>query len=175
VKTYAGIGSRETPPDICEKMTKIANYLNTLDFTLRSGGADGADLAFEAGAGNKKEIYLPWKGFNGSDSPLYLPENMWDMSGVFRSPIDFARVFHPAWDNLSEGGQRMMIRNGFQIMGQTLDNPVKFVVCWTKDGKESGGTGQAMRIAHRYCADIYNLKIDGEIDRLREYLKRTTE
>lgn len=54
-KIYTGIGSRETPPDILELMTKIARFMFKQGFTLRSGGADGADSAFEAGAENDKE------------------------------------------------------------------------------------------------------------------------
>ena len=72
-KTYAGIGSRETPDDIIEFMMKCGAYLANKGYTLRSGGADGADLAFERGCDKYdgiKEIYLPWTGFNGSKSKL---------------------------------------------------------------------------------------------------------
>ena len=58
---YAGIGSRETPEGVLLKMEKIAFYLaHRYDATLRSGGAIGADIAFEAGcdsANGKKEIF----------------------------------------------------------------------------------------------------------------------
>ena len=64
---YAGIGSRKTPPEILEAMTRIAAELERRDWILRSGGADGADLAFESGVQDAahKEVYLPWKSFNG--------------------------------------------------------------------------------------------------------------
>jgi len=79
---YTGIGSRKTPGpinDIIEFSPLYRFYywgriLATKGFILRSGHADGADLAFEKGCdtvNGKKEIYLPWKGFNGSDSKLY--------------------------------------------------------------------------------------------------------
>ena len=61
---YAGIGSRETPKNKCRLMTKIAKILSG-KYTLRSGGADGADSAFEAGAGDNKQIFLPSNYFNG--------------------------------------------------------------------------------------------------------------
>ena len=54
---YAGIGSRKTPIKILKEMTKIANFLNKKGYILRSGGAIGADKAFENGSGNKKEIF----------------------------------------------------------------------------------------------------------------------
>lgn len=51
---YTGIGSRETPQEIQNLMFKIAQKLDS-KYILRSGGADGADLAFEKGS-SKKEI-----------------------------------------------------------------------------------------------------------------------
>jgi hypothetical protein len=42
MKYYAGIGSRETPKDILDLISKIAIKLESLGYTLRSGGADGA-------------------------------------------------------------------------------------------------------------------------------------
>jgi len=49
-------------------MTKIAQRMSEKGFVLRSGGAKGADEAFENGAG-EKEIYLPWRGFRDNPSP----------------------------------------------------------------------------------------------------------
>ena len=69
-KVYAGIGSRETPGGTLKRMGVISGALHTLGFKLRSGAADGADSAFEKFAGNNKEIYLPWKGFNKHPSEL---------------------------------------------------------------------------------------------------------
>lgn len=54
---YAGIGSRETPRSILDLMTAIARKLEALGYTLRSGGATGADTAFEEGVERLKEIY----------------------------------------------------------------------------------------------------------------------
>ena len=64
MKYYAGIGSRETPKNICLYMTAIAKRLASLGYTCNSGGADGADSAFERGAVINRQIFLPWDGFN---------------------------------------------------------------------------------------------------------------
>ena len=48
--TYAGIGSRETPPRVFKQMTDIARTLAGRGWRLRLGGAEGADTAFSAGA-----------------------------------------------------------------------------------------------------------------------------
>src|SRR4030095_10380993 len=80
---YAGIGSRETPPHICQALERIGSALASIGFTLRSGGARGADQAFEAGsvaAGGATEIYLPRAGWCGSPSslnPETIDPNVW--------------------------------------------------------------------------------------------------
>ena len=55
-------------------MRVIARELATRGWLLRSGGSPGADSAFEQGCDEghgRKEIFLPWQGFNGSESHLY--------------------------------------------------------------------------------------------------------
>jgi predicted Rossmann fold nucleotide-binding protein DprA/Smf involved in DNA uptake len=54
---YAGVGSRETPAHVCKQMTELAKRLESFGLTLRSGGAKGADKAFEAGAPTTSESY----------------------------------------------------------------------------------------------------------------------
>lgn len=146
-KFYAGIGSRETPENIINFMTQIAFCLSSEGYVLRSGGADGADIAFEKGA-SFKEIFLPWKGFNNSKSP-FVP--------ITKEAEDIARKFHPIYDQLKQGAQKLHSRNVYQVLGKDLKSPVEFIICWTKDGKSSGGTGQALRIAQAYNIKIYNL------------------
>jgi hypothetical protein len=145
-KLYAGVGSRETPPDILARMTAIAVKASIKDWTLRSGAADGADSAFEAGA-KDKEIWLPWRGYNKHFSQLI----------VRPGAIAIASKFHPAWDRCSQGAQKLHGRNMHILLGEDLNTPVEFVVCWTKDGLASGGTGQAIRAAKHYKIPVYNL------------------
>ena len=51
---YAGVGGRETPAHVLNLMTRIAQGLAKVGGILRSGGARGADTAFEAGAGSER-------------------------------------------------------------------------------------------------------------------------
>lgn len=147
-KYYTGIGSRQTPVDVLTHMTNLSKFLEKFNYVLRSGGASGADSAFEKGVNYTKEIYLPWKGFNGNDSLKY---NLSDES------YNIAKNFHPNWSSLSPGAKKLHARNVYQVLGKNLDNPSDFVICWTPDGKDSGGTGQALRIAKHYNVKIYNL------------------
>lgn len=169
---YAGIGSRETPEHICELMTNIARELSDMGLILRSGHADKADLAFEYGANGKAEIYLPWRSFN-SDAPLKGTA----IVGAYNiQSEDLAMKYHPAWQKCSDGAKRLHNRNVYQILGPGLGHHLvetisKFVVCWTKDGKASGGTGQALRIAEAYNIPIFNLYNENDLPRLGEYLQ----
>ena len=161
-QTYAGIGSRETPPDICKTMTELARQLSQLGFILHSGGADGADNAFEQGAGAKK-IFIPWDGFNGRKQ---------DGETFVVPPYNevYTTKYHPAANKLSPAAKRLMSRNAYQVLGADLCSPVDFVVCWTKDGKASGGTGQAIRIAVDRNIPVFNLKNPTALQELCQYI-----
>lgn len=150
---YAGIGSRETPENILALMRGIALMLYERGYTLRSGGSEGADEAFEYGTPvmGSMEIFLPWEGFNGKHMTIPDQNLAW---GEARS---IAEKYHPNWEACSEGAKKMHTRNSFQVMGADCHTPSKFVICWTKNGKISGGTGQALRIAEDKKIPIYNL------------------
>ena len=152
MKTYTGIGSRETPPDILMLMTSLATALSKHNYILRSGGAEGADSAFELGA-TYKEIYLPWNGFNGKvvDGVSYL------LPIETEQAREYVYDYHPNGLYLKAGAFKLMVRNTYQVLGASLHNPSDVLFCWTSDGRASGGTGQAMRIADDYNIPIINL------------------
>lgn len=156
---YAGIGSRKTPADLCDVLVRIGSALALRGFTLRSGGAPGADDAFEAGAfaaGGLTEIYLPRTGYRGSTSTLHpqaLGEAVWQQAKLI------AERFHGDWGRVrSEHAQALLTRDSFQVLGRDLGSPARFVVAWTEDGLASGGTGQAIRIAEAHLVPVLNLR-----------------
>ena len=154
---YSGIGSRRTPIDILQIMTRTAEYLYNQGYILRSGGADGADKAFELGAKEKKEIFLPWKNFNNSDSLLF---------DTPKEAFEIAAQIHPAWQYLKEYVKKVHARNTLQVLGKNLDEPSDFIICWTKNGSMIGGTAQALRIAKAYDIPIFNLAIEKDKERI---------
>ena len=170
---YAGIGSRETSPAIQQIMQTIAAELGARGWLLRSGHAEGADIAFELGAADHaKEIYLPWPGFNGGRAGVggaIIPA----LLSSYNQAMVYAQHFHPAWEKCSQGARALHTRNVYQILGQNLDTPVKCVVCWTKDGKSSGGTGQALRLAEYLEIPIFNLHDPSQLDKLATYVLQT--
>lgn len=149
----AGIGSRETPEDVKAVFKDLCEPLIKSEAYLRSGGAEGADTYFHDIWSDNKEIYLPWNGFNGYKKDN---KNYFDFSNAWG--ITNAMKFHPYYDNLSLGAKKCMIRNTFQVLGPTAESiKSSLVICWTKDGKDSGGTGQALRIARAYGIPIINV------------------
>lgn len=148
---YAGIGSRATPIATLVIMTRLAENLEQSGFILRSGAAKGADTAFEQGITEEdhKEIYLPWKGYNQSKSSRYY---------INQTALDMAEQFHPNWAACSNTVRKFHARNCYQVLGQDLNKPVRFILCWTSDGKASGGTGQAIRLAHHHNIPVFNMQ-----------------
>ena len=169
-RCYTGIGSRQTPAPMCGVLTILARQLARAGYTLRSGGAPGADLAFEAGAGERKRIYLPWRGFNGSDSLLYTFE-----PDVLARAEAIAAAHHPRWWQLSDAARRLHTRNVFQVLGDVLASPSEFVVCWTPRGDLVGGTAQALRIAATYGVPIANLGSPLGHQKLKDILNRSQQ
>ena len=156
MKYYAGIGSRKTPREILDLMTHVANYMKDLGWILRSGAAEGADTAFENGAGNLKEIFT---------ATSYIPQEA----------MDTVEQYHPAPTYLTPYVKKLMARNAMQIFGADMNTPVSFVICWTPDGangttipttRKSGGTGQAIRIAAANHIEVLNLANKDTLDRV---------
>jgi hypothetical protein len=158
VPYYTGVGSRETPLPIQAIMQAIARKLAVYNFTLRSGGADGADKAFESGAGINKQIFL---------AKHATPEAM-----------DIAAKFHPAWNKCSAYARKLHGRNAFQVLGPNLSEPSQFLMCWTPDKCtkheyrtiKTGGTGTAISIADAYGVPVENLANRDTLDKWSKWL-----
>lgn len=168
---YAGIGSRRTPAEILDLMEQIAYWLADEDgMVLRSGHAPGADQAFESGAeaaGGDTEIFLPWKGFEGN---VELPRGCAVLTDPTADAYGIAAALHPVWERLGRGARALMARNCHQVLGASLDDPARFVLCWTPRAAVTGGTGQALRLAEQYDVPIYNLALNAVEKTCREWV-----
>jgi hypothetical protein len=174
VHYYAGIGSRITPQHILDKIHQLSIFLETKGYILRSGGASGADAAFHRNV-TQREIYIPQHNFNGLN-PSYLGiYNVLNFDNV-NSARTIASKYHPKWDRLSEVAKKMMTRNTYQMLGMDLRTPSDFVICWTPDGAydntspDTGGTGQAIRMAIDLGIVVYNLKNDSHLDIINRWM-----
>lgn len=168
---YTGVGSRQTPAPVLALMRGLAVHLAQHGYTLRSGGANGADTAFEAGAhAGSAEIYLPWAGFNERHGSRYLVmrgDPLWERATALATAV------HPFWSNLSNGARALHARNVFQVLGRDLETPSKFLLCWTPCGGDgvrttgysTGGTRTAIVIAEQFHVPVFNLAQRDALDR----------
>lgn len=148
LKYYTGVGSRKTPKEILELMNKIAAKAALCGYILRSGGADGADKAFEQGCDSVKGSKNIYYAKDATDAAMFI-----------------AAKYHPAWNRCSLFAKKLHGRNSFQVLGDTLDTPAHNLICWTPDGCTThigrsiatGGTGTAISIAFHHNVPIYNL------------------
>ena len=139
MKFYAGIGSRRTPPEVLQKMQDYAVRLQKLGYILRSGGAIGADQAFERLVSPEWKVILR----PGDSTP---------------EAEALASTLHPAWHNCSPYVKRLHGRNCQIILGLNLHTPVDFVISYSTDPKR-GGTSLGMNLATQpeYKIQVFNL------------------
>lgn len=170
---YSGVGSRETPIEICNLMTKIASKLeqnSSFNYILRSGRAIGADKAFEKGIKNSKNkcIYTI-QNFDFS------PENYEFCKSEILSVLDSNLNF----DNYGKNAQILILRDVNQVLGSKNTNleKSKFLICWTKHANyyakppnACGGTRFAVRIALKHGIPVFNLLIKEDRERIEKFL-----
>lgn len=164
---YAGIGSRQTPDRMLGIMTVLGMILGSSGHTLHTGACKGADQAFANGASisGKVKLFLPWSNYEkewvnnlGGDKHIYTIEN---------TDVDaFASVkqYHPAIHKLSPPVVKLHARN--YLILKNAD----FVVCWTPEGKTTGGTGQGIRIAQDMGIPVFNLAFTDSINKIMNFI-----
>ena len=166
-RAYAGIGSRETPQNILDTFKWFGGHFGLTGgmpsssvIRLYSGGALGADMAFETGCRSvdgPMRIFLPWKGFGAKWGRVPHPADhhqpsadaMLMVKDLIRKHGDFSAAA-PEWM------LKLIARNMHQILGETLDTPVECVFCWTKGGQDVGGTRWAIRAARKHGIPVWN-------------------
>ena len=163
MKFYAGIGSRSLPDKAVVQLMAISAWLASAGWGLRSGGASGADYAFWKGAAKDGhgELHLPWLSFNQHLTVSSARRSSW-VRKVFHDDrhLAISAEYHPRWSGLSQGVRRLMGRNASIILGSNPDDKSgwsKMVVCYTRDGLASGGTGHGIRIAQGFGIPVFNI------------------
>jgi len=178
---FTGVGSRETPKNILELIRRLSCKLVSKGWTLRSGGADGADEYFAYGWGDAKskeastapaEIYLPWSGFNG----LYVGDPnciVVQKAEIITKAHKILKKVHPAFDKLTRGPLSLHTRNCFQVLGADLETPSNYCIAYSKldqNGEPSGGTRTAIKIAEMNKIKVRNLYLEEDCVKIEEFL-----
>lgn len=184
-KIVAGIGSRDTPAEVLGVMTDLGTWMEENGRKLRSGGAAGADQAFEAGFRDPRNraIYLPGQSFKGRSAS---ERGFYDYSRLpaaeeARGTVD---RYHPAPQGMKPFVRDLMARNAMQVLGPDLLSPADLVVAYAPGGygnagptdpraaRSEGGTGQALRIARAVGIPIKNLADPATLEQTKRFLLR---
>jgi hypothetical protein len=169
-KYYSGIGSRSTPSTIQRIMMFLARDLERDGYILRSGNAYSADEAFAKGVAKYAQIWLPWNDYNLEYQEERPSHEYRTISDDDKEAFESVNQFHPNGPNLREPVKRLMARN-FRILIGYGEPDSQFIVCWTPEGGEVGGTAQAIRIAKHHHIPVFNLYSMSKSEVLKEIEK----
>jgi hypothetical protein len=165
IREYAGIGSRDLTPAQREVCVKLGYFLATQGWILHTGNAQGADQAFAEGANlvdpKAVRLFLPWRSYEAA--AVRDGNQVFSLEQYSPQQIDVlneeAAQYHPAWDRLKQGGQKLMMRNGLIIAptAHLVRHPVAVVLAFPSQKPGGGGTGQGMRLAESYGLPVVDL------------------
>lgn len=176
---YTGVGSRETPAEICGIMEDASYRLARVGIVLRSGKATGADSSFQKGVeryvidsgcqnwASLAEVYIPNKYFGERSLKDYWDMDLDTIDYMFEQEKlshEILSTVHNA-DYLRDERQsayRLHRRNIHQVLGPNLEmpSPSKFCIYYcpeTRTGNPKGGTATAVKLAKQYGTRTLNL------------------
>ncbi len=150
-----GIGSRGLQPIDLNTCFRLGQFIAKCGGVLDSGNADGADQAFAEGANSVDpalvHLHLPWPNFNREaivrGNVIHLPQEQSRFA-------EEAAKYHPAWRRLSQGAQKLHIRNVDIVCWPRLKD---MVLAFPSQKRGGGGTGQGMRVAEGYDIPVIDL------------------
>lgn len=167
---YAVAANKNTPPEIIQQFVELAKWLEAKGFTVRvDGDKDGVSQAVED-ATNRKEVILPWKGFNNKES-----EFCWSNE----ASQHIAKKHSPVYDSIPDGVKKFLHRNARLIMGDKMRSPVSFLITWSDDGCETlqektsrtGFVSHQISITLGAVRPVFNLKKPDAVQRLKQYVE----
>jgi hypothetical protein len=153
---YAVAGPRRGTPDaILVLAGRIARALAMLGWCQRNGIAEGFDQECYNHAGDDVSLYLPWPGFRRGESDYHAAHVVRQEASAVA--LDLAARCHSNWAACHRSARMLLGRNSHVIAGHRCDDPAAFLLCYTSNGRDAGGTGQTIRVAQRYGVRVDNL------------------
>lgn len=161
------IGSRNTNQEDIKRLQLIAAVYNENGYTLRSGGAVGADSAINGF--DNVQIFIPWNGYNDIYHNPSLGRIVFDRLPNSHITRRIIAQYHDNPGKLSPAAWKLHQRNVYQIFGpcdlanDTNANLSKHVYyCAPSDSLDIplGGTRTAILIARQLdipTTNIYNM------------------
>lgn len=170
---YVGIGPQAAGETVIELSKNFATAMAEMGWTLRSGGAEGMDEAFEAGCNSvkgTKEIFIPDAGFRRRNNPVDKVVHTLDKH---LAAIQQAKPFFPIWDKLGTTTQMFLVRNVFALLGEKLNKPANLVVTWSQ--YEGTGSHQLLQMAKAIGIPAFNLAEPGQMEAIEKTVYQLME
>jgi predicted NAD-dependent protein-ADP-ribosyltransferase YbiA (DUF1768 family) len=171
---YGAVGSRSLPRNhpLARLAEGTAARLERLGYVQYSGGADGADRAFERGVSKStnKIVFRP-----EYDRDKQLPAGYMVIDGPkAREARSIAMAVTSDFTKLDQWGQDLHTRNAFQVLGPDLKRPVEFLLAIPKaePPERVRGTRATMAMAAANGIEVIDLT---NRDQRREFLERLTK
>ncbi len=172
---YTGIGSKGIPYEALISMTRVAEDLAKMGYTLRTGRSDcPAERAFRMGVENHCKRF---------PSKNELKTDYYSYDDIIPYAINIAKMYIGDWGTLSPRLKNYYAISVMLVFGQDLINPSKFLICWTGNGAESaahvnrrtGPAGLCIKIARNCEIPVINLKRENAMDKLTKVLRKLEE
>lgn len=169
-----GVGSRKIDTTQYAMILSLARFLRKRGWYLRSGGAIGADSAWEDGwvGSDQKTIYLPQEGFNKrpKNDACYLPPTY---DHIWVEAEDIAQGLHQRFESLDEFARNAHTRNVYQVLGDDLRTPSDLVIaCAEPNGRSvKGGTATAFNLAKAKGIPTFNIWLLAQRQQLIQHLQ----
>jgi hypothetical protein len=165
---YAGLGNQDAPEEVLKQIERLAKHLESLGYTVRTSGGQGPEEYFERV--EAKEVFIPWKNFNGRQSKLSRNAN---------EALDVVKRLSPSFDTLKPAVQAIIAVKAHVILGKDLKSPIKFLVVWSQDGAETakectaktGFVSTAIKLADGLKIPVFNLKRPDALERIKARLE----
>lgn len=153
---YAVAGQRRGTPDaILVLAGRIARALAMLGWCQRNGIQEGFDQELYNYAGEDVSLYLPWPGFRRGESDYHAAHIVRQEASP--EALAIASQCHPNWNGCHRAARMLLGRDTHIVLGHACRVPAAFLLCYTSNGRDAGGTGQTIRVAERYGVRVDNL------------------
>lgn len=198
---YTGLGSEMAPKSILDTLSELGYLLAISGRTLRSGSYKGCSSAFESGVNKAfrdglvgsrpitpkanigeyplREIFLPYRGYEGHQDDAY-----YEYDHALKSRIvgfiknsklgeRFDKVQNPYL-------MKDYIVRVYQLLGIKLNQPSKFMVCWSPDGArtskevdfDSGHISISICLSEILNIQVFNLNNGLDNEKILEWMSK---
>ena len=149
-KYYAGCGNGSSTQLVCEMLKRTAEVMAKNGYILRTGGTKAADESLEKGCDNakgKKEVYLPFEGYNDNPSKLYNLEN-------YKEAENIAKKYDYNWTLSSNKVKSVITQYSYILLGRDLNTPAECLIACS-NGR--GTCDRAINLAKNLGIPVYDV------------------